>query len=79
MDVEVRELVENNDKQELAIALLERELEVDQFKLAETQAKNEAQKIYTYIIIIFLIGALIIAFLLYRNYRFKKSTNKQLS
>ncbi len=79
LDQEVRTLLESNTKKELAISLLEREVELDEMRISDVEAKNSIQKTWTIITIVGFVGALLITLLLYRNYRFKKKVNHQLS
>jgi signal transduction histidine kinase len=79
LDQEVRTLLASNTKKELAINLLKREIELDEMRISDIEAKNNVQKTWTVITIVGFIGLLLIALLLYRNYRFKKKVNQQLS
>lgn len=76
---EVRTLLETKTRQELAMGLLEKEVEADQLKIAEADARSDKQKILTGIIGVSFLGALAVVFLLYRNYQFKQKVNRQLA
>jgi signal transduction histidine kinase len=79
LDQKVRTLLESNTKKELAISLLEQEVELSILRVNDAEAKNNIQKIWTIITIIGFVAVLVIALLLYRNYRFKRAVNHQLS
>jgi signal transduction histidine kinase len=79
LDQKVRTLMESNTKKELAINLLEQEVELSTLRVNDAEAKNNIQKIWTIITIIGFIAVLVITLLLYRNYRFKRAVNHQLS
>ncbi|MCZ8217688.1 MAG: tetratricopeptide repeat protein, partial [Cyclobacteriaceae bacterium] len=79
LDQKVRTLMESNTKKELAINLLEQEVELSTLRVNDAEAKNNIQKIWTIITIIGFVAVLVITLLLYRNYRFKRAVNHQLS
>jgi signal transduction histidine kinase len=79
MTQEVRTLLETKTRQELAMGLLEKEVEADQLKIAEADARSDKQKILTGIIGLSFLAALAVVFLLYRNYKFKQKVNRQLA
>ncbi len=76
---EVQNLLDANTKQELAMSLLEQNVEMDKLRLRETEAINSKQKIFILIIGTSLLIAFLIAVLLFRNYRHKKQLNSLLS
>jgi signal transduction histidine kinase len=79
LDQKVRALLESNTKKELALNLLNREIELDEMRINDVEAKNTIQTTWTVITIIGFMGVLLTTLLLYRNYRFKKKVNRQLS
>lgn len=79
MSNEMKTLLNNNTKQQLAVSLLRNQLALDNIKIAETQAKNSAQKMWITISIAGLTVVILFAVVLYRNYWMKKKLNLQLS
>ena len=74
----VRSLLDSASKQELAIELLKSENELKELRISEADAEAKNQRMLVQMISIGLIFALMLAFLLWRNYWFKKRTNAKL-
>ncbi len=79
LNSEVRGLIETKTKKELAISLLQREVELDQLQIADVEARSSVQKIWIAVSIAGFIGLAVFAMMLFRNFRFKKKVNLQLS
>ncbi len=79
MNADLRALLESGTKQELAISLLEHQLELDTLKISDAEARNKAQKLWLVVIVVGLLLLISFALMLYRNYRYKKKINVKLS
>jgi signal transduction histidine kinase len=76
---EKRALVEGKSRQDLALSLLERQLEVDELKIRETEARNSQQKILIAVSVAALILLSLLMLLLYRTNIYRRRTNSKLS
>lgn len=79
MSTELRALYDSTTKHELAMRVLKHELELEQAKIAQVEAKHHAQRLWTGIAILCCLMVLFSVILLYRNYHYKKKTNQQLN
>jgi len=79
MDGRMRSLLESQTKQELAMNLLEQERELDKLLIAKAESARSEQTMWTILSAGSLGVAVLVTLMLYRNYRFKKKVNLQLS
>jgi tetratricopeptide (TPR) repeat protein len=79
VSAEAKSLIDNNTKQELAISLLQRESELNDFKIQQVEDANNRQKLIIAIIVIALVAALLLAIILYTSFRNKKKLIAQLA
>jgi signal transduction histidine kinase len=76
---EVRSLLDNNTKLGLAKALLENQIELERLTKEETLLKNQRQKIWIGLSVIIFAVLLLLLYVLYRNFTYKKRINEQLA
>ncbi|MBN8652847.1 MAG: tetratricopeptide repeat protein [Cytophagales bacterium] len=74
-----RALYDSSSKRDIFIQMLQRELELDEAKIAEVETKNQTQKLVTGISVLGFILMSFSGILLFRNYRYKKKTNEKLN
>jgi|GEM_PF-3561841 len=79
LDKEARNLIETNTKQQLAMSLLQREVELEELRLHDSITQNNQQRLWILLSAVALVGAFSIVGLLYRSYWYKKKTNQQLA
>ena len=76
---EARVLVEQNTKQQLAMRVLEHEVELDKLRISEAAAQNTRQRIWIVVSAVGLVFAVGLAIMLYRNSNIRKKMNVQLA
>jgi signal transduction histidine kinase len=79
LTAEARNLLDNNTKLELAKALLENQLEVERLTKEETMLKNQRQKIWIGFGAIVCLALLLLMYILYRNFSYRKQINERLA
>lgn len=75
LDTRARTLLEKNSKQQLAINLMESELELDRAKLLQVQKDNDQQKLELGLIVVVLVAVVSLLIIVYRNGRYRKKMN----
>lgn len=79
LSAEAQALVEENTKQQLAMRVLEREVDLDKLRISEAMAQNERQRLWIALAAAGLVFTLGLAVMLYRNNAIRKKMNKQLA
>lgn len=79
LDERTKDLIRNNSKQELAIGLLENEVELEKSKAVRIQEEKQRQILYTWLVALGFVMVFLLALILYRNYLHKRRVSELLS
>lgn len=79
LSAEAQALIEENTKQQLAMRVLEHEVEIDKLRISETTAQNQRQRLWIVLAVVGLTFTVGLAIMLYRNNSIRKKMNVQLA
>ena len=79
ISTEAKSLIDNNTKQQLAINLLERESQINEYKITQAESVQRQQQLIVTVVGIALLATSVIVVILFVNYRNKKRLVAQLN